>query len=153
MTFLPRLIPTFLLAALLPNSSSSAQTGTQITVSTAKSSLRLFAANDGRLYQLSYGAVRNGKVAMPRSLPAREDEFHPPAGNGYIFEPALQAVHADGNTSTELAYVSHETVGVDDNVTVTPDQVARSGLPFFRDALFQSLSQRRCDRTVGGNLT
>src|SRR5215217_2671053 len=82
-----------------------------INVSTAKSSLTLVAAGDGRLYQLSYGRLRQAPAA-----PAREDEFYPPSGNGFILEPAVQVVHADGNTSADLVYVSHETSDVDADV-------------------------------------
>jgi len=54
--------------------------------------------DDGRLYQRPIGADdANGKLQ-------RDDEFYPPAGDGYVWEPALQVVHADGNTSTALLY-------------------------------------------------
>ena len=89
-----------------------------INVNTAGSSLTLLVAGDGRLYQLGYGWPRQS-AAVPARAPAREDEFYPAAGNGFILEPAVQAVHADGNTSTDLVYVSHETTTVDDNVTLT----------------------------------
>ncbi len=42
----------------------------------------------------------------------RDDEFYPQAGDGYIWEPALQVVHADGNTSTALVF---------DDITQTND--------------------------------
>src|SRR3954466_7873329 len=86
-----------------------------INVSTAGSSLTLLVAGDGRLYQLSYGRPR--QAAVPARTPPREDEFYPQSGNGFILEPAVQAVHADGNTSTDLVYLNHETVTVDENVT------------------------------------
>src|ERR1700690_2889186 len=54
--------------------------------------------DDGRLYQRPIGGDgTNGKLQ-------RDDEFYPPAGDGYIWEPALQVVHADGNTSTALIF-------------------------------------------------
>ncbi|MEI9960444.1 MAG: alpha-galactosidase [Limisphaerales bacterium] len=54
--------------------------------------------DDGRLYQRLIGAEdANGKLQ-------RDDEFYPQAGDGYIWEPALQVIHADGNTSTVLLY-------------------------------------------------
>ena len=55
--------------------------------------------DDGRLYQRPIGA-EDSKEKKPR----RTEEAYPQAGNGYIWEPALQAVHADGNTSTDLVY-------------------------------------------------
>jgi alpha-galactosidase len=53
--------------------------------------------DDGRLYQFPIGA--DSTIKLPR-----DDEFYPQAGDGYIWEPALQVVHADGNTSTALVY-------------------------------------------------
>jgi alpha-galactosidase len=112
-----------------------------ITISTAKSALALGVADDGRLYELGYGAPRARNA--PRRAPAREDEAHPPAGNGYILEPALQAIHADGNTSTELVYVSHESApdaaavaragagAAPDSVTLTRIKLRDPAYPFF----------------------
>lgn len=42
-----------------------------------------------------------------------------PAGTWNFSEPAIQVIHADGNPSLELKYVSHKTEKVDDNATVT----------------------------------
>ena len=118
---------------MLSASTASAQTRAEqrlINVSTAGSSLTLLAAGDGRLYQLSYGRPRQS-ATLPARPPAREDEFYPQAGNGFILEPAVQAVHADGNTSTDLVYVSHETRAVDDNVTLTSISLKDGFYPFF----------------------
>jgi len=55
--------------------------------------------DDGRLYQRIVGQVpEDGKLS-------RWDEAYPQSGDGYVWEPALQVVHADGNTSTALQYV------------------------------------------------
>ena len=51
---------------------------------------------EGRLYQSAVLGA-GGKVA-------REDEAYPQAGDGYVWEPALQVIHSDGNTSTALIY-------------------------------------------------
>jgi len=53
---------------------------------------------DNRLYQYPVGG------SGPNAKLPRDDEFYPQAGDGYIWEPALQLVHADGNTSTDLLY-------------------------------------------------
>jgi alpha-galactosidase len=49
-------------------------------------------------------------MARPRcptnDPPQRFDEAYPQWGDGYIWEPALQVAHADGNTSTALLYDS-----------------------------------------------
>src|SRR5271157_2787451 len=53
---------------------------------------------DGRLYQHPIGGVD------PDAKLRRDDEFYPQAGDGYVWEPALQVTHADGNTSTALFF-------------------------------------------------
>jgi alpha-galactosidase len=52
---------------------------------------------DGRLYQYPLGVADQPKLK-------RDAEFYPQAGDGYVWEPALQVTHADGNTSTALSY-------------------------------------------------
>lgn len=42
-----------------------------------------------------------------------------PAGTWNLSEPAIQVVHADGNTSLSLHYVSHTTKNLEDNITLT----------------------------------
>ena len=66
------------------------------SVRTKSFSLDFQVGADGRLYQspLGTGAERHKQV--------RADEAYPQAGDGYINEPALDVVHADGNTSTDL---------------------------------------------------
>lgn len=54
--------------------------------------------DDRRLYQRAIGA------GSEKERSQRIEEVYPQAGDGYIWEPALQAVHADGNTSTALWY-------------------------------------------------
>src|SRR5262249_8462034 len=66
----------------------------------------------------------------PQKL-SRLDEFHPPAGNGFIDEPAIQAFHADGNTSTDLIYVHHTVQEVSSNVSITRIELKDRAYPFF----------------------
>ena len=101
----------------------------QISITTANSALTLLAASDGRLYQLGYGRPQN--VAPPQRTPGREREFYPAAGSGFILEPALQATHADGNTSTDLEYVTHTATALDTNVTLTRIELKDKYYPFF----------------------
>jgi alpha-galactosidase len=100
-----------------------------IRIATENSALTLLAAADGRLYQLDYGRAGTATPA-PRRTPAREDEALPPYGNGYILEPALQAVHADGNTSTDLVYVGHESGAPAAGVTHTVIRLKDAHYPF-----------------------
>jgi alpha-galactosidase len=100
----------------------------RITSSTAHSAIKLFVADDGRVYQLGYGAT-DANYDLPKKL-NRLDEFYPPGGDGFIAEPALQAAHADGNTSTTLVYVKHDTQKVDDNVSLTRIELKDPAYPF-----------------------
>lgn len=112
-----------------------------ITIATAHSALALAVGDDGRVYELGYGRPYERKA--PRRAPARESEFHPPGGNGYILEPALQAIHADGNTSTELAFVRAESSSDlehagDADVALTRVQLRDPAYPFSVTLNFRS---------------
>jgi alpha-galactosidase len=56
---------------------------------------------------------------------------YPAAGYDYVTEPALRAVHADGNASTDLAYVRHEITHPADGVTLTRIELKDRIYPFF----------------------
>lgn len=103
---------------------------TLITIPTAHSALTLCVEGDGRLYQLGYGKTPD-KVVAPEKMPEREAEFFPASGNGFILEPALQATHADGNTSTDFMFVRQETTALDSNVAVTRIELKDRFYPFF----------------------
>ncbi|MEA2710296.1 MAG: alpha-galactosidase, partial [Phycisphaerales bacterium] len=100
----------------------------RINVTTAHSALKLFVGDDGRLYESGYGAAREN-YEFPRKL-NRQEEFYPQYGDGFISEPALQITHADGNTSTSLAYVKHETSESDPNIAVTRIELKDNAYPF-----------------------
>jgi alpha-galactosidase len=72
-----------------------------VRMATKKFALEFEAGSDGRLYQRAIGIGKHGPAI-------RAEEAYPQAGDGYIWEPALQAVHADGNTSTALLFDSVE---------------------------------------------
>jgi alpha-galactosidase len=69
-----------------------------VRLSSAHFNLDFQVKEDGRLYQRAIGHGDAGKQLQ------RNDEAYPQAGDGYIWEPALQVVHADGNTSTALLF-------------------------------------------------
>ena len=80
------------------------------SVTTKNFGLNFEVGDDGRLYQRAIGATdMTGKLLRPA-------EAYPQAGDGYIWEPALQVVHADGNTSTALNF---------DGITRTNDAAGR----------------------------
>jgi len=101
-----------------------------LRVTTAHSALTLLTGEDGRLYQLSYGAL-DRRTPMPRRGSARAEEFYPPYGNGFILEPAVQATHRDGNTSVDLLVADSTTEKLDDNVTLTRIELKDGHYPFF----------------------
>jgi len=110
-----------------------------ICVETTHASLSLFVGKDGRLYQLGFGQRGQHAPAIPEKV-ERSQEFYPQWGNGFTNEPALQATHADGNTSTDLRYVRHETNFAGDGVTVTRIEVKDPVYPFFATLCFKSYS-------------
>ena len=89
------------LASVLSFSSArAAERQEPFTITTRTYTLRFEVGEDGRLYQRSLGS------ADARQKRQRTDEAYPQAGDGYVFEPALQATHVDGNTSTTLHFES-----------------------------------------------
>jgi alpha-galactosidase len=110
--------------------------GAGIQIATARSELDLRVGADRRLYQIHYGAL--APEIAPTSVLARETEFYLPYGNGSILEPALQTVHADGNTSTDLIYVGHHTTALDSNVSLTRIELKDPAYPFFVTLCFKT---------------
>src|ERR1700722_20158668 len=70
----------------------------KFSVSTNAFSLHFEVGTDGRLYQRPIGADDVNATL------SRTDESYPQAGDGYVWEPALGVIHADGNTSTTLQF-------------------------------------------------
>jgi alpha-galactosidase len=70
----------------------------KFSVQTKKFALNFEVGDDGRLYQHAVSAADANKKLQ------RSDESYPQAGDGYIWEPALQVVDADGNPSTALIF-------------------------------------------------
>lgn len=105
-------------------------------ISTARSMITFAVGSDHRLYQLGYGS-RQKKPEIPEKLPMpaydgaaeRLSEVYPSFGNGYLLEPALHVTHADGDTSTDLKYVSH-TVTEDAGIATTRIELKDPKHPF-----------------------
>jgi alpha-galactosidase len=128
-----------LLASIVSSPAPDFQTTTPgspaITIATARSALMLRVGVDKRLYEMAYGAAGR---AMAATNIARETEFHPPYGNGFISEPAVQATHTDGNVSTDLIYVNHTTTAIDPNVSLTRIELKDPVYPFFVTLCFKT---------------
>lgn len=85
-----------------------------VPVQTKSFALNFQVGDDGRLYQAQVGTPAKSAV------PPRPEEAYPQAGDGYIWEPALQVVHADGNPSTSLKYqgVMRASTGSQERVSI-----------------------------------
>jgi alpha-galactosidase len=68
-----------------------------LKIATRSFSIDFTIGDDGRLYQAPIGG---GALDSTK----RVHEAYPQWGDGYIYEPALQITHVDGNTSTSLLY-------------------------------------------------
>ncbi len=105
------------------------------TVQTAHFSLAFQVGADGRLYQRAVGDNEKAKSK-------RQDEAYPQAGDGYFWEPALQAVHADGNTSTALQYISQSHATEADGRELTRVLLRDPAYPFEVTLCFRTDRER-----------
>ena len=125
------------LAAQAEPAQNNSTNGPIITIGTAHSALTLWVGPDGRLYQLAYGS-RETTTPVPEQVPPREVEFYPPSGSGFILEPALQATHSDGNTSTDLSFIRQTNSALDDNIRLTRIELKDGFYPFFVTLCFKA---------------
>ncbi len=130
---LPRFILCLLVAAAASGPRAAIGAATEparvICIATAHWAITLCVGEDGRLQQLPLAF--SAKPTALKFVPTRESEFYPPYGNGFILEPALQVTHADGNTSTDLLYVKHDTQTLGTNVVLTRIELKDPAYPFF----------------------
>ena len=126
-------IPTLTCSVAAPATNSPVS----LRVGTEHWSLTLLVSDGGRLCQLGCGAATR-EFPQPKRAPARETEFYPPYGDGYILLPAVQVTHADGNTSADLQYVKHSTESLDTNITLTRIELKDPAYPFFVTLCFKS---------------
>lgn len=89
---------------------------------------------DGRLGQFPIGATE------PDGMLPRDDEFYPQAGDGYVWEPALQVIHADGNTSTALVYDRLEQTNETPDIELTRIRLHDPMYPFEVTLCFRTHS-------------
>ena len=93
-----------------------AQQAKQILLETKNIALVLSVANNQRVTQSYLGKKISGTTGYASFSGGRE--VYLTAGMENQFEPAIRMVHADGNPSLELKYVSHQT-NKKENVTTT----------------------------------
>src|SRR5579862_6402838 len=87
---------------------------------------------DGRLYQMPVG----GKAPDKKHI--RDAEAYPQAGDGYVWEPALELVHADGNTSTALHYIGMTQTNESPDIDVTRVQLRDPAYPLDVTVCFRT---------------
>ncbi|MDD5673606.1 MAG: alpha-galactosidase, partial [Chitinivibrionales bacterium] len=78
------------------------------------------------------------------SIPAERSVSVPAysaAGMDDLFEVALRVVHADGNTSTDLAYVNDSRRPVDENIAITKISLRDAYYDFFVDLFFKAYTR------------
>jgi len=116
----PVLFPAVFFAA----SSLNAQT---IRIQTGATSLIYAVDKLGELKQAYFGdrLADTASTAMKAELSA-----YPAYGRDYVNEPALRAVHADGNLTTELVYQSHQETQPTAGVTLTKIVLKDKYYPF-----------------------
>ena len=104
------------------------------SIQTRSLSLDFQVGDDGRLYQQPVGAKKDSLK--------RDDEAYPQAGDGYIWEPALQIIHADGNTSTALQYDGIARSTLDGGRQLTEVKLHDPAYPVQVSLNFQTDSER-----------
>ena len=104
-----------------------------ISIRTNGFELRLATDADGRLVQTHLGTPGGPDDRSPQP-------FHPAYGAGYLWEPAVMATHADGNTSTDLTVVGHSSK-VDGDVTETRVELHDPAYPFTVAVVFRAYAE------------
>ncbi|RRB07216.1 alpha-galactosidase [Larkinella rosea] len=113
---------------LIASAVGSAPGDTQITIETQHTALVIRVSKDGDPTIIHLGKrLQNGAdyALLPDNEKRGEDytkiynSAYTPAGGRNLLEPALQVSHADGNPSSDLKYVRHETQHVADDVVLT----------------------------------
>ncbi|HTL16445.1 MAG TPA: alpha-galactosidase, partial [Patescibacteria group bacterium] len=77
----------------------------------------------------------------PEKKAPRELEFYPASGDGFILEPALQATHSDGNTSTDLIFVGQTTTSLEPDIVLTRIELKDPFYPFSVTLCFKAYEQ------------
>ncbi|MDR0393813.1 MAG: alpha-galactosidase [Tannerella sp.] len=89
-----------------------------IPVTTKNVCLLLKVNEKNRLEQTYFGAAIKNMEEM-KSVDPETASSYSTFGTSHVFEAALRAIQADGNTSTELGYVASSVKNIDDNIIQT----------------------------------
>ncbi len=102
----------------------TAPTHEMVSLKTASFKIDFQVGDDGRLYQRAIGSANDNEQLK------RWDEVYPQAGDGYIWEPALEVAHADGNTSTSLKYLGVTRTNVAAGIELVRIRLSDPAYPF-----------------------
>ena len=118
----------FLLMVLVFNPAKLfAQILITIPIETKKNVLVLQTDKDNRLGTIYFGSKLFNKLEyenITKQFNLKNDNAgiynsaYTPAGTWNLVEPALQIIHADGNASLDLKYISSDTKKIDENVSI-----------------------------------
>lgn len=118
----------YLLSFIMAFSATTARAVDEVvTISTNDIQLVYKVDKKNKLRQCYFGEAMGSNA---EKVQMTKHDAYPTFGTSYVNEPALRAVHADGNTSTELVYVSHKTEMKEDGVEYTEIALRDSYFPF-----------------------
>lgn len=127
-----------------------AQKAVVIPIETQNNALVLATDKDNRLCITHFGKRLKQAAeyaAIARQYWMKDDNAgifnaaYTSSGSTNLVEPALNITHSDGNTSTELKYVSHDIKKQDDNVTLTSVLLKDEIYPVEVTLFFKTYSQ------------
>ncbi|MFA5329851.1 MAG: alpha-galactosidase [Prolixibacteraceae bacterium] len=124
------------LLILVVATSLSGQSKDVIAIRTQNSDLVFRVGDNKKLYQCYFG--KSLKSTDLDGIIQTKADAYPGAGTSYINETAMRAVHADGNTSTELLYVGHTEQKLPGDVTLTIIETKDAYFPFHVKLCFKA---------------
>ncbi|RCR69019.1 alpha-galactosidase [Larkinella punicea] len=123
---------------------------TQIAIETQKTALviRVDKAGDPTVIHLGKRLQNPAEYGLLSDNGKRGEDYtqlynsaYTPAGARNLLEPALQVAHADGNPSSDLKYVRHETQTVSDGVVLTTVFLKDPQYPFEVKLFYKAYQQ------------
>ena len=107
-----KLLSIFLLLSITANAAE------YIPVQTNNTCL-LLKVNDKKRLEQTYFGKRIGNVEEMKDVDLESYSAYSTFGTNHVFEAALRAIQADGNTSTELGYLASKVEKKDNNIIHT----------------------------------
>lgn len=119
-----------------------ASNGQTIVIGTKNTSLILKVDRSHQLQQAWFGDkldASNDKDSLNyKALPSNGNPAFPGGGMNYVFEPAIQVTHADGNPSLQLNFLESTIEQENDDVSVTHIKLKDPVYPFYVTLNFKS---------------